>query len=59
MMNTELSQQAVLHVLGLASETAHTLNNSSLSLAAVSSAAFDEIFQRQQWILGFVDPLSA
>ena len=59
MMNFGISHEVVLHALDLAGETARTLNNASLSLAAVSCAAFDEIFQRQRPILGFVDPNSA
>jgi hypothetical protein len=58
-MDTPISQQTVLHVLELASETAHVLNNENISLSAISCAAFDEIFQRQKPILGFVDPQSA
>lgn len=58
-MTADISHQKVLRILDLASETADTLNNSNLSLAAVSCAAFDEIFQRQEPILGFVDPSSA
>jgi predicted DNA-binding protein YlxM (UPF0122 family) len=58
-MDTDISHQTVLHILDLASETAHTLNNENLSLATISCAAFDEIFQRQEPILGFVDPRSA
>jgi hypothetical protein len=57
-MMTDISHQKVLHVLDLASEVAATLSNSNLSLASVSCAAFDEIFQRQKPILGFVDPMS-
>jgi len=59
MMNINISHQTVLHVLDLAAETAHTLNNENISLSSVSCAAFDEIFQRQRPILGFVDPMSA
>lgn len=58
-MDTHISQQTVLHVLELASETAHVLNNENISLSEVSCAAFDEIFQRQRPIVGFVDPFSA
>jgi|GEM_PF-6340622 len=59
MMDTDLSHQMVLRILDLASQTAYTLNNENLSLSSVSCAAFDEIFQRQKPILGFVDPMSA
>ncbi len=58
-MRADISHQKVLHVLDLASEAAATLNKSNLALAQVSCAAFDEIFQRQEPILGFVAPLSA
>jgi len=59
MMNINISQQQVLHILDLAAETAHTLNNENISLSSISCAAFDEIFQRKRPILGFVDPFSA
>ncbi|MDQ3230716.1 MAG: transposase, partial [Pseudobdellovibrionaceae bacterium] len=58
-MRADISHQKVLHVLDLASEAAATLNYSNLALTPVSCAAFDEIFQRQEPILGFVAPLSA
>lgn len=57
-MMTDISHQKVLRILDLASEVAATLSNSNLSLTSVNCAAFDEIFQRQEPILGFVDPLS-
>ena len=40
MMNIEVSHEVVLHTLDLAGETARTLNKASLSLVAVSCAAF-------------------
>jgi len=57
-MNFDISHQKVLKVLDLAGDTAEKLNNTTLCLAGISCAAFDEIFQRQRPILGFVDPIS-
>lgn len=59
MMNINISHQQVLRILDLSGQTAQMLNHENISLAQVSSAAFDEIFQRQQPILGFSDPVSA
>jgi len=58
-MNVNLSHQKVLLVLDLAAETVNTYGLGNPSFEAVCSAAFDEIFQCHQPILGFVDPLSA
>jgi len=58
-MNFDISHQKVLKVLDLAGVTAEKINNSTLCLSGISVAAFDEVFQRQRPILGFVDPISA
>ena len=59
LMNMVISHQQVLRVLDLSAGAALEINTSKLSLKTVSCAAFDEIFQRQQPILGFADPFSA
>lgn len=53
----EVSHQTVLNILDQSSMIATEINR-QFDLSAVTCAAFDEIFQKNQPILGFVDPVT-